>query len=119
MVAVLGDLAVSEDQNGISVPNGTEPIGDSGHDAVAVRALDRIHDGPLAVCIQRARGLVEQEQLGFAGQSSRDGQPLALSAAELCAIHALLGPVAFRQRRDEFVDVRLPCGLFGPFARGL
>src|SRR5260221_3634006 len=85
MAALLDDAAALEHENSVRMQHCTQPMRDEHRDDVLVRrdvargAADRL----IRVRIQRARRLVEDEQLCFAKQRARNGETLLLAAGDL------------------------------------
>ena len=66
-------------------------------------SLHVLLDDPLALVVERARRLVEDQDARIGDQRARDGDALALAAGQRRAALAHDGVVAFRQLEDEFV----------------
>ena len=95
--AALDDPAGVEHDDLVRVPHGGEPVRDDQHRAVRHQPVDRLLDQPLRLRVQRARGLVENEDRGIPQQRPCDGDPLPLAAREPRAALAQQGLVALRQ----------------------
>src|SRR6185295_16630805 len=81
--AVLDDRAGLEDDQAIHAANGREPVGDHDRRAIPHQGPQRLLDVVLALGVQGAGGLVEDEDRGVLEQRARDGDPLALAAGQL------------------------------------
>jgi hypothetical protein len=66
----------------------------------------------LALCIQVAGGLVQNEDLGRCKDRPCNGQALLLAARELDATLADIRLVPLGQLHDELVGIGSPCGIF-------
>src|SRR5512132_2505412 len=108
VVALLDDAAVLHDQDDVGIPDGREPVGD--HEAGALRAQSR--HGPLdqhlGTGVDRARGLVEDEDGRVRQERPGDGDQLLLAGAQAGALLVEHGVVAVGQRVHEPVDVGGP-----------
>ena len=77
--------------------SGREAVGDD-HDGPAVRDLAHVLlDDALALVVERAGRLVEDQDARIADQGAGDGDALALPARQAAAALADHGVVAFRQ----------------------
>src|SRR5690606_1976664 len=102
---VLDDAAPVEDEDAVGAADGREAVGDDERGAPLRQPVERLLHGPLALGVERARRLVEEEDGGVLQDGPRDGDPLALPARELHAPLADRRRVALGERRDEVVDV--------------
>ena len=75
------------------------------------RASRVLLDGPLGLVVERAGGLVEDEDGRVAQQRTGDRQPLLLAAGEPVAAGADDRVVALGQASDQVVDPRLAAGV--------
>ena len=77
---------------------------------MTVRPLgDPLHvllDDPLALVVERARRLVEDQDARIGNERAGNGDALALTARERAAALADDGVIAFRQLQDEVVRAR-------------
>ena len=92
--AALGDLAVVEDDDLVGVPDGRQAVRDRDRGAARARGVDGLLDRLLGLRVERARGLVEDEDRGVLEQRARDRDALALAAGQLDAALADQGVVA-------------------------
>ncbi len=100
------DPALVHDDDAVRMPHGREPVGDDDHRAALadVRHV-ALHDG-LAFIVQRARGLVEDEDARVGEERAGDRDALALAARQARTLLADDGVVALRQLADEVVRPR-------------
>jgi len=100
------DTAALEHDDRIRPAHGREPMGDDERRAVTHQRLQRILDEQLRFCVERRRGLVEDQDRRIPEQRSRDRHTLTLPARQF--LSALSNPrlVLIRQRDDELVRVR-------------
>ena len=85
-----------------------QAVGDDERRAVLHRRLQRGLHHALAFRVERARGLVEQQQRRVLQDRAGDADALALAARQAHAALAEEGPVALGQRADEVVRRRRP-----------
>ena len=112
----LDELPAVEDEDAVGVHHGVEAVGDGDDRAILPDALERAVEGRLGRRVERARRLVEQEQLGVAHQRPGDAHALALAAREPPPALAHERLVALGERQDPLVDLR---GLRGGFDFGV
>ena len=105
MVALLDDAAGVHHQDGVGVADGRQPVGD--HEAGAVRAQRRhgLLDEHLGAGVDRAGGLVEDEDRRVGQERPGDGEQLLLAGADVAALVVDDRVVAVGQRVHEAVDV--------------
>src|SRR5215813_13748303 len=109
MAAVLGHAAAFERDDAVGRPHRRQPVRDDQHRA---SLGDRLHvalDDPLALVVEGARRLVEDQDARIADEGAGDGDALALATREGRAALADDRVVAFGQLEDEFVRPRQPC----------
>ena len=108
MVALLDDLARLHHQDGVGVADRREAVGD--HEAGAVRAQrrHRLLDEHLGAGVDRAGGLVEDQDRRVGEEGAGDGEQLLLAGAHGAALVVDDGVVAVGQRVHEAVDVGGP-----------
>ena len=92
-----GSVSVDPGSGGRRQAGGAEGAGEGGN-------LDKL----LVLCIERGRGLVEQQQLGVLEHRARDRNPLLLPTREHHAALADLRLVPHREGHDELVRVGEP-----------
>jgi hypothetical protein len=73
---VLDDAAAVEHQDAVGMLHRGQPVRDHEHGAVLHQALECFLDQPLALGIQRRRGLVQQQDGRVPQQRAGDRQPL-------------------------------------------
>ena len=106
MAAALHHLAAVQYDDLVGVDDGGEPVRDDQGGHVAADLEETGLDLLFGVAIERRGGLVEEEDTGPFEERAGDGDALFLAARELqpsLADHSL---IAFRQARDEVVDLR-------------
>ena len=86
-------------------------MGDDDQRPVATESRDRLVDAFLGGAVQRARRLVEDQDLRIAQQRARDRDPLSLTSRELHSAVAEHRVVAVRELGDEVVGSCAPGGL--------
>ena len=83
-----------------------QPVRNGDHRAPVHQPVERRLDRPLALAVQRAGRLIQQQDRRVLQQRARDRQALALAARQLDAAIADDGGEAFRHRLDEVAAVR-------------
>ena len=111
MRADFDDTTAFDHGDRIGLPDCTESVRDDKCRAAAGESRDGLADELLAARVEGARRFVENENPGISQQSSRDGDALPLTTAELKAPLTDRSIVALRQPYDEFVDIRGACDL--------
>lgn len=105
------DSPVLQHRDDISVVNGGEPVRHHDGGAVPHDPLQRVLDHALRLHVQRAGGLIEQQDGRILYDGSGDGDPLLLASRQLDPSLPCLGRVALRESTDEGVGVRELCSL--------
>src|SRR5262249_8225684 len=103
MVAVFDDATALDGDDAIGVANGRQPLGDDYHGPPLRNLLHVLVNDPLALIVERARRLVEDEDARIADQRPGDSDALALAARQACPALADDGVVAERKLEDEVV----------------
>ena len=80
--AALHHPARVEHDDLVRVAHGGEPVSDHQHRPLRHEPVDRLLHQPLGLGVERAGGLVEDEDRRVAEERPRDGDPLPLSARE-------------------------------------
>ena len=80
--AVLDDAAVLERDDAVGLAHGRQPVRDDEDGAARRDALHVVLDDALALVVERARRLVEDQDARIADQRARDGDALALAAGQ-------------------------------------
>ena len=106
MGAALDDAPPGEHHDHLRVLHRGEPVRDDEHGAAPDQPVDRFLHEALGLHVERARGLVEDEDRRIAQQRPRDRDALALPAAEPGAALAQQRVVALRELDDEVMGVR-------------
>ncbi|GIX60835.1 multidrug ABC transporter ATP-binding protein, putative [Babesia caballi] len=104
--ALLDDLAVAKYRNLVRLDDGGEPVRDDDRGPVGAQLSEGAEDLVLGHGVQRARGLVEHEDLGFLQEAPRDPDSLLLAPTQLHAPFADDGVVAVRQVENRVVHAR-------------
>ncbi len=103
MGAVFDKAAAVDGDDAVAAADGREPVRDDEHRSPAADLLHALLDDALALVIERARRLVENEDARIGDERARDRQPLLLAAREAAAALADDRVVALRQLEDEVV----------------
>ena len=88
-----------------ALQHGGQAVGDDQRGAALHQLVQRLLHQPFAFGVERAGGLVEQQDGGVAQHGPGDGDALALAAGEPHAALAEEGVEAFGQALEEFVGV--------------
>ena len=104
--ALVDDAALVDDEDAVGVADRREAMRDHEGRAALHEPREGVLHGGLALGVESARGLVEEQDRRVLEQGSRDGDPLALPAGQLDAPLADLGGVAALGGEDELVGVR-------------
>ncbi len=96
------DAAAFHHGDPIRVPDGGEPMRDDQHGAPGHQPLERELDHALALGVQRAGRLVQQQDRTIGENRPRDREPLPLPAGQSHAALAEVAGIPLRQLRDEF-----------------
>ncbi|KGQ05651.1 hypothetical protein BBAD15_g9081 [Beauveria bassiana D1-5] len=107
MVPPLQELPVAQHKNHICILHRRQTMRHHDHGAAASRALKRRLDEALALRVERAGRLVEEQDAGLANQRARNGDALLLAARQRDAARANVGVVALGQGDDEVVHLGL------------
>ena len=99
------DHAVFEDDDLVGFLDGGKAVRDGEHGAAFGQSLERFLDVLLGLGIERAGGLVEEQDGGVFEQRAGDAEPLLLPAGEHAAFVADDRLVALLLREDELVGV--------------
>ena len=111
--ALLGDDPAVHDQDPVGPRDRREPVGDDEDRATGHQVVERGLHEALALGVERAGGLVEDQDRRVAEDRPGDGEPLALAAGEA---HAALSDdrlVPLRQLADEAVGLGAAGGVSG------
>ena len=108
MSADLDDAAAIEHDDPIGLADGRQAVGDDQARPPDEQAIERRLDQRLVGGVERARRLVEDEDLRVLEQRARDREPLLLAARQAIAALADDGLVSVGQAGDEVVDLRRP-----------
>ena len=108
----LDDAAGVHQQNQVGAAYGGEPMGDHERGSSGKQRGDRRLNELLALCIEVAGGLVEDQDLGRRTNRPGYGQALLLAARELDATLADKRFVVLGQLDDELVGIGSPRGIF-------
>lgn len=102
----------AHDEYDIGILNGGQPMRNRDHSPALSRSFkSRLHE-PLAVRVERACGLVEQEDPRVANECASNADTLPLSTRERHAVRADVSVVALGQRGHKVVNRGVAaCGL--------
>src|SRR5262245_10517202 len=100
---VLDQPALLDGDDAIRHAHGGEPVGDDQHGAARRDLLHVLLDDALALVVERAGRLVEDQDARIGGQRAGDRDALALATRQAGAALAHLGVVALGQFQDEVV----------------
>src|SRR2546428_3866699 len=106
VTAALHDPAFGQHHDEVRMLHRREPMRDHEYGAMRHQPFDGLLPQPLRFGVERARRFVENQNRGIAQERVRDGDALALAAAQPRAALTEQRAVAFRQPHDEFVRVR-------------
>ena len=104
------DAVLCDDDDLIGVPDGGEPVGDGDRGAVPGEFFQALLDPALALVVQGARGLVEDEDGRILQEYAGDGDALFLPAGKPCPAFTDEGVIAVREFADKVVDIGAPGG---------
>src|SRR5216684_5735238 len=107
--AVLDQAAALDGDDAIGKPQRGEPMGNDKHRSTAGDLRHVLLNDPLALIIESARRLVEDEDARVGNQRTGDGDALPLAAGQAAAALAHDRVVAFGQFEDEVVGARKLC----------
>src|SRR5260221_8454963 len=96
--AVFDKAAAVDGDDAVAAADGREPMRDDEHRSPPRNLLHALLDDALALVIERARRLVENEDARIGDERARDRQPLLLAAREAAAALADDRVVAARRR---------------------
>ena len=117
--ASLHDATVSHEQDEVRAPDRRHAMGDHERGSAGEKVRHRGLDELLALGVEIARGLVENEDLGCGQDRPGNGESLLLTSREFHASLSDQRPVALRQLLDEFVGIRAYCCVFDLTVGGL
>ena len=106
MGAALDDMAMLQHDDGVRVAHRGKPVCDDKHRAALHQAVHALLDQRLGAGVDARRGLVQNQHRRVGDGGAGDGQQLALSLAQVCAVARHHCVVALRQAADEGVGVR-------------
>src|SRR5580693_7723933 len=101
--AVLDQAAALDGDDAIGKPQRGEPMGNDKHRSAAGDLGHVLLNNALALVVERARRLVEDEDARVGNQRTGDGDALPLAAGQAAAALSHDRVVAFRQFEDEVV----------------
>ena len=99
----IDDVATVQHQDLMAVGQGTEPVRHDQHGPAKRDALDVGIDQRLAFRIERAGGLIQDQDARIMDQRPRDRQTLALAAGQIGRTFLDPGLIAFGQTLDELL----------------
>src|SRR5699024_6802402 len=108
--ALLHDATLLHDDDDVGVADGGEAVRDDEGGAARAQFIHRLLDEHLSAGVDRAGGLVQDEDLGVGEEGPGDGQQLALPGGEGGRILVDDRVVSLGEGADELVDVGGPGG---------
>ena len=105
MGALLAQAGAIEDEDTVGALHGSQPVGDDQRRAVGHRRLEGLLHEALALRVQAARGLVENQDLGRLEEDPGNGDPLSLPTGQANAALSHDRVVAGAEAIDELVRV--------------
>src|SRR5690606_10878270 len=112
--AVFDYLPLMQHVDAIRVADGGEPMRDEQHRPPPEQVPNTLEQRVFGLGVERGGRLVEHDEGGVPEERPRQRHALPLSERQLASARVLLGQdrvVPFRQRRDERVGSRGPCGV--------
>src|SRR5258706_6185068 len=106
VTAILDDLAALDGDDAVGQTPRGEPVGDDQDRPAGTDLAHVLLDDSLALVVERAGGLVEDQDPWAGSKRSRDGNALTLTAREQDAPIADRRVIALRQLEDELVRSR-------------
>ena len=103
MGAGIIQMTALEDEDLVGMDQGGQAVADDDHRAAGRNATEVADEDGLALGVERARGLVEDQDARRGQQRARDRQPLALAARQVAGVFLQQGVVALWQALDELV----------------
>src|SRR5688572_1532956 len=103
MSSLADDAAAVDDDNPIGILGGGQPVRDDQRGAALHESLERLLHQSLAFGIERARGLVEQQDGRILEDGARDRDALLLTTREARAALAEEAVVALGELFDELM----------------
>ena len=101
--AMLDDAAVHDADDAIAIAHRQQPMGDDDDGAACDDLAHVVLDDALAVVVERAGRLIEDQDARVGRERPRDRDALALAAGQVGAALLDHGVVALRQPRDELM----------------
>src|SRR5215468_11283414 len=117
MGAVLNQTATVDGDEAVAPSYGRQPVRDDEHCAAAGKLRHILLNDPLALIVERARRLVEDQDARVGNKRACDGQTLALAAGQAGAPLAHNGVVTIGKLKDEIMGAGRLCGRNDPFDR--
>ncbi len=111
MAAVLLQALIGQHPDHVRAPDGGEAMGDGEGGAALAELLQGALYQKLRLVVQRAGGLIQQQDGRILQKDPGDGQALLLPAGQLHPPLAHMGVIALRQRHDKLMGARLLGGL--------
>src|SRR5262249_30345799 len=97
------DAAASDGDDAVGAADGGEPVGDDQDGAALPDASHVVLDDPLAFIVERARGLIEDQDARVGDECAGNRDALALAAGQARAPLAHHGVVALGELQNELV----------------
>src|SRR6516165_12452467 len=103
---VLDDAAALDADDSIGAANRRQAVSDHEYGAALAYLVHVVLDDPLALIVERARRLVEDQDARIGDERARDRDALTLTTGEAAAALADECVVALRELENEFVRPR-------------
>ena len=110
MAALLDDVAVLHDQDGVGVADRGQAVSDDEARAALAQRVHRLLDQQLRAGVHAAGGLIEDEHGRVGHEGPRDREQLALAGGDVRGVLLQNRVVALRQGLDDVVDEARPRG---------
>ena len=107
MLACFDNPTAVDDQNGVGVGDGSQPVCDHDDRASDSQPADSLLNSDFGFRIGKSRHLVEQKDRGISKQRAGDGNALALSQLEAAPAIGENRVVTVRQRLNKGVGLRV------------
>src|SRR5262245_45258633 len=117
MGAVLSQTAALDGEEAVAAPHRRQPMRNDEDDAAFGKPRHVLLDDPLALIVERARRLVEDQDARIGNERARDGETLALAAREAGAALSHNGVVTIGELKDEIMRAGHLRGGNDPFDR--
>src|SRR5262245_57751553 len=103
MGAVLSQTAALDGEEAVAAPHRRQPMRNDEDDTAFGEPRHVLLDDPLALIVESARRLVEDQDARVGNERARDGETLALAAREAGAVLSHNGVVTIGELKDEIM----------------